>query len=114
MVETRIPSSALGVVIILVLAGCLGWGPVVEESSPTPSPFAGPVLAVTEVPQSDVTSAPNTSMAQYESLDAGQQAEFREALASDVRNPTAWEDGTDIEYVYYNGTWYSAQVHIVK
>ncbi len=114
MTQTRTYICVGAVVLLVVFAGCMGAAPAAEQSDPTTAPFAGPVLAVTDVPINDVIDAPNSSKAQFGTLTAAYQAEFRSALESDVRNPTSWEDSTDIEYVHYNGTWYSVQVHIVN
>ena len=102
------------VVMVVVFAGCMRAAPAAEQPEPTTSPYAGQVLAVTEVPKSDVTDESNTSKVAFDALRPAHQEEFRSALDSDVRNPSAWNDGTDIEYVRYNETWYSVLVHIVN
>ena len=114
MMNTRTYLRISAVIMVVVFAGCMGAAPAAEQPDSTTSPYSGQVLAVTEIPKSDVTDASNTSKVEFSALTPAHQEEFRSALDSDVRNPSAWDDGTDIEYVHYNETWYSVQIHIVN
>lgn len=104
--------ATAGSVGIVAVAGCMEGSSAAKPSNIMTSQSSGIVLSVTEIPQSDVTGASNSTKARFETLTTAQQQEFRSARKSDVRNPTSWRSGTDIEYVYYNGSWYSIQVQI--
>lgn len=107
---------AYHLVVLLLLAtaaGCLGLTPAGAPGETTPTD-SGPVLTVTNANQTVAEDAPSSEKGQFEALDGDRQDEFVRALNHDVEDPTAWSDGTDIQYVHYEGTWYSVQVVIVN
>jgi len=99
-------------VAFVVLAGCLG-GPAQRGSeAPNTTTSSGEVLVVTTANQTRAEQRPADVKAHFRNLSADRQDEFLAALEDDVRDPSQWGPGTDVEYVRYEGTWYWVTVVI--
>lgn len=103
-VEERRPVAVAVLLGLVVVAGCLG-GPDQSGSAAPDTTTSGEVLTVSRANQTAAALAPNATTAPFDALAADHQDEFLAALESDVRDPTAWGPGTDVEYVRYEGTW---------
>ncbi|WP_353635491.1 hypothetical protein ABSL23_15705 (plasmid) [Halobacterium sp. NMX12-1] len=98
-----------------LLAGCTTAPTADPSTSAQTQTFSGVVLTVDEVVREDrVANASNASKANFSALIPARQAEFQEALNHEVSHPETWDAGTEIEYVHYNGTWYTIQTPIVN
>ena len=99
---------------LTVVAGCLGSPPQSGSAAPTTAPPSGEVLTVSKANQTRAAQQPSAAKADFSELPADRQDEFVSALEEDVREPTAWGPGTDVEYVRYEGRWYWVTVVIVN
>ena len=99
---------------LVAVAGCLGSPPQSGSAAPTTAPPSGEVLTVSKANQTRAAGQPAASKADFSELSADRQDEFVSALEEDVQEPTAWDPGTDIEYVRYEGTWYWVTVVVVN
>ena len=99
---------------LVAVAGCVGTSPQSGSAAPTTAPPSGEVLTVSKADQTRAAEQPAAAKANFSELSADRQDEFVSALEEDVREPTAWGPGTDIEYVRYDGTWYFVTVVIVN
>jgi len=97
---------------LVVLAGCLGGAPSDGSQAPNPTTSSGEVLVVTKANGTRAARQPAETRADFRNLSADRQDEFLAALEDDVRNPSQWGPGTDVEYVRYDGTWYWVTVVI--
>ncbi|MFC7166150.1 hypothetical protein [Halospeciosus flavus] len=104
---------AVAVVAVVALAGCAGsLGPTeTTTTSPTSGP---PVLTVNPVhDESVVSNASVASKARFENLSTAKQREFRRALErEETVTAEAWDSGSDVQYVRYEGAWYHVEVHV--
>ena len=99
---------------LVLLAGCLGGMPDDGSDASTTPTLSGSVLTVNMASEEAIEQAPASTKASFDALTADQQDELQSALEHDVEHPTAWDSGSDIEYVRYNGSWYTVEVHIVN
>ena len=99
---------------LTVVGGCLGSPPQSGSAALTTAPPSGEVLTVSKANQTRAEQQPAAVKANFSELSADRQDEFVSALEDDVREPTAWSPGTDVEYVRYEGTWYWVTVVVVN
>lgn len=106
--------AVVSLVTLAALAGCLGGLQTSGSNAPNTTTFSGEVLTVSKANQTRAAQQPAAVKANFSALGADRQDEFVSALEGDVRDPTAWGPGTDVEYVRYEGTWYWVSVVIVN
>lgn len=105
MLDEPRPVAVAVLLGLVVAAGCLG-GPSQGGSAAPETTASGEVLTVSRANGTAAERAPNATTTSFDALSADRQDEFLAALDDDVRDPTAWGPGTDVEYVRYEGTWY--------
>lgn len=106
---------AVAVVAVVALAGCAGSPGPTETTTTTTSPTSGPpVLTVNPVhDESVVANASDESKAHFENLSTAKQREFRRALErEETVTAEAWDSGSDVQYVRYEGARYHVEVYV--
>ena len=108
----RLAVVAAILVTLAVLAGCLGGPTQSGSAAPTTAEPSGEVLVVSKANQTRARAQPASRKARFDELSADRRDEFLGALSEDVREPSQWGPGTDVQYVRYEGTWYFVTVVI--
>jgi len=111
MVHAKRLLTLLAVGCLVSGAGCAVLSPADTSDRSTTTRFAGKVLVVEFANQTAPANASPSTTATFENLSDAKRDEFLTALDHDLRRPDAWDVGTDIRYVRYEGTWYS--LHLV-
>ena len=93
---------------IVASVGCLA---VLDSSTAHDERVAH--LTATEVPAERVQNVSAERRATFESLPEKKRTEFRAAVNGKSVEPAAWNSGSDIELVEYDGRWYEVEVHLV-